>query len=172
MCYIVCVNKRGRNMTVYDYTAVTLDGKEVSLRDYTGKVLVIVNTASKCGFAPQLEQLQELFKDYQDKGLVILGFPSNQFMNQEPGSREEIAEVCQRNYGVSFPMFDKIKVNGPDAHPLYKHLTNEAGGLFSKKIKWNFTKFLVDAEGNVVERFAPKTSPIDMKPSIEKLLQQ
>lgn len=159
-------------MTVYDYSAVTIDGKEVSLKDYAGKVLVIVNTASKCGFAPQLEQLQELYKDYQDNGLVILGFPSNQFMNQEPGSNEEIAAVCQRNYGVSFPMFDKVKVNGPDAHPLYKHLTSQAGGLFSKNIKWNFTKFLVDAEGNVVERFAPKTSPLDMKPAIEKLLEQ
>ncbi|SDD08057.1 glutathione peroxidase [Terribacillus halophilus] len=157
-------------MTVYDYSAVTLEGKEVSLKDYAGKVLVIVNTASKCGFAPQLEQLQELYKEYQEKGLVILGFPSNQFMNQEPGSSKEIAAVCQRNYGVSFPMFEKVKVNGPDAHPLYKHLTSQASGLFTKSIKWNFTKFLVDAKGNVVERFAPKTSPLDMKPAIEKQL--
>ena len=156
---------------VYDFTANSLDGKPVSLRDYSGKVLLIVNTASKCGFTPQYEGLEALYQKYRDRGLALLGFPCNQFGAQEPGSAEEIGSFCQKNYGVSFPMFEKIDVNGEGAHPLYRWLKSNAKGLLGcEGIKWNFTKFLVDRNGNVIERFAPTTKPEDLKSNVEALL--
>lgn len=158
-------------MTVYDFSANSLEGKPVALSSFKGKVLVIVNTASKCGFTPQYEGLQKLYEQYKDKGLTILGFPCNQFGAQEPGSEPEIAEFCQRNYGVDFPMFEKVDVNGENAHPLYKYLSSEAPGLLNTEaIKWNFTKFLVDKNGRVVERFAPNVAPSDLASEVEKLL--
>lgn len=157
-------------MNIYDISAETLQGETKSLHDYKGKVLVIVNTASKCGFTPQFEGLQKLYETYHDKGLEVLGFPCDQFANQEPGTSEEIASFCQKNYGVSFQMFDKIDVKGPNAHPLFQLLTKEAKGLLSEDIKWNFTKFLVDRDGNVVKRYAPQTAPEKMTKDIEKLL--
>lgn len=157
--------------SVYDFTCDRLTGKPQDLADYKGKVLLIVNTASKCGFTPQFEGLETLFKDLKDKGLVILGFPCNQFGKQDPGNNDEIGEFCQINYGVSFPMFAKIDVNGPDASPLYKHLKAvKPGVLGTERIKWNFTKFLVDKDGNVVKRFAPKDKPEAIRSAIEALL--
>ncbi|HYX09415.1 MAG TPA: glutathione peroxidase [Bacteroidales bacterium] len=129
------------------------------MEDYKGKVLLIVNTASKCGFTPQYEGLQHLYDKYKEKGLVILGFPCNQFASQEPADNATINNFCKLNYGVTFPMFSKIKVNGRNAHPLYKFLKKNAGGLLVNTIKWNFTKFLIDREGNVVKRYAPSTTP-------------
>jgi glutathione peroxidase len=157
-------------MSIYNFTAKTITGEEKSLADYKGKVLLIVNVASKCGFTPQYKGLQELYETYKDKGLEILAFPCNQFLGQEPGTNEEIKEFCERNYGVTFPLFAKIDVNGPNAHPLYQYLTKEAPGFLTGAIKWNFTKFLVDREGNVVKRFAPATKPEELKEEIEKLL--
>ena len=157
--------------TVHEFEARSLEGKPVSLRDYDGKVMLIVNTASKCGFTPQYEGLEAIYKRYRDRGLVILGFPCNQFGEQEPGSADEIGAFCQKNYGVSFPMFDKIDVNGDHAHPLYQWLKKSAPGLLgSERIKWNFTKFLLDRQGNVVERYAPVTKPQDVAQDIETLL--
>ena len=156
---------------VYDYRAKSLDGREVPLSDYQGKVLLIVNTASRCGFTPQYAGLEELYKAYQDKGLAVLGFPCNQFGAQEPGTSAEIGTFCQKNYGVTFPMFEKIEVNGANAHPLWTYLKDEKPGLLgTKAIKWNFTKFLVDRAGEVVARFAPTDTPKSIKPAIEKLL--
>jgi glutathione peroxidase len=158
-------------MSVYDYSAETLDGKPAPLSAYRGKVLLIVNTASKCGFTPQYEGLEALYKQYADKGLVVLGFPCNQFGGQEPGNAEEIQNFCSLTYDVTFPMFGKIDVNGPKAHPLYDYLKHEKKGLLgSEGVKWNFTKFLVGRDGQVVERFAPTTKPADIAGSIEKLL--
>lgn len=157
--------------TIYDFNATDIQGEEVSLADYRGKVLLIVNTASKCGFTPQYEGLETLHKDLQDKGLVVLGFPCNQFGKQEPGDAEEIANFCKLTYDVNFPMFAKIDVNGEDAAPLYEFLKREARGLMgSKAIKWNFTKFLVDREGHVVRRFSPQTKPEHLRSAIEALL--
>lgn len=157
--------------SIYDFTATGIDGNEVSLADYRGKVLLIVNTASKCGFTPQYEGLETLYKDLQDKGLVVLGFPCNQFGKQEPGDAEEIANFCKLTYDVNFPMFAKIDVNGEDAAPLYEFLKREATGLMgSKAIKWNFTKFLVDREGNVVKRFGPQETPEKLRGAVEALL--
>ncbi len=157
--------------SIYDFVCTTGNGKEKPLADYRGKVILVVNTASKCGFTPQLEGLELLYEDLQAQGLEILGFPCNQFGKQDPGSNEEINEFCQLNYGVSFTMFDKIDVNGRDANPLFKYLKKEAkGALGSRRIKWNFTKFLIDAEGNVVKRYAPTKSPEDIRDDIEKLL--
>ncbi len=157
--------------TVYDFSARTIDGKTRKLADYRGKVLLVVNTASQCGFTPQYKGLEALYRKYKDKGLVVLGFPSNQFGAQEPGPDSEIAEFCEVNYGVTFPMFSKIDVNGDAAHPLYKYLTSEKKGLLgSEAIKWNFTKFLVDRKGNVVERYAPTTKPEDLAKDVEKAL--
>ncbi len=157
--------------TVYDFTAEKLEGGDQSLADYKGKVLLIVNTASKCGFTPQFEGLEKVYENLKDKGLVVLGFPCNQFASQDPGSNSEIGDFCQRNYGVSFPMFAKIDVNGSDAHPLYKFLSKEAKGILgSEAIKWNFTKFLVGRDGNVIDRYAPTTKPEDMVKDIEKAL--
>jgi len=158
-------------MSVYEYEARTSAGNEVKLSDYQGKVVLIVNTASKCGFTPQFQGLQELYDKYHDRGLEILGFPSNQFKEQDPGSNEEILEFCQLNYGVKFPMFEKVDVKGENAHPLFRYLSDEAPGLMgSKSVKWNFTKFLIDRDGKPVKRFAPQTSPDQLEKDIEKLL--
>jgi len=154
----------------YQITAKTLQGKEVCMNDYKGKTVLVVNTASKCGFTPQYKGLEELYQKYKDNGFVILGFPCNQFGKQEPGNEKQIAEGCLLNYGVSFPMFSKIDVNGSNSHPLYKFLKSKLTGIFGSKIKWNFTKFLIDSEGNPVERFAPTTSPKNIGKHIEKLL--
>jgi glutathione peroxidase len=157
--------------TVYDFSAKTIDGKTRKLGDYRGKVLLIVNTASKCGFTPQYKGLEALFKKYGKQGFAVLGFPSNQFGQQEPGPESEIAEFCEINYGVTFPLFAKVDVNGDSAHPLYKYLTSAKPGLLgSEAIKWNFTKFLVDREGNVVKRYAPTTDPNDIADDVVKLL--
>ncbi|HEY2885661.1 MAG TPA: glutathione peroxidase [Rhizomicrobium sp.] len=157
--------------SIYDFTAKSLQGKDVPLSEFRDKVLLIVNTASKCGFTPQYAGLETLYEKLNGKGLTILGFPCNQFGQQEPGGAEEIGAFCQMNYGVSFPMFDKIDVNGPKAHPLYQYLKNEQPGVLgTKNIKWNFTKFLVDRGGKVVDRFAPMTKPEDIEKSIAKVL--
>ncbi len=156
---------------IYSFKAPRLNGQEQSLADYEGKVMLVVNTASKCGFTPQYEGLEKIYQQYKDKGLVVLGFPCNQFGAQEPGGQEEIQEFCQLNYGVSFPMFDKIDVNGHNTHPLYEYLKKQATGVLgSESIKWNFTKFLVNRDGKVVDRFAPTTKPEDMARDIEALL--
>ena len=157
-------------MGLYDLSAKLNNGGTKELGDYKGKVLLIVNTASKCGFTPQYEGLQSLYAKYQERGLEVLGFPCDQFGHQEPGSDDEIHSFCQVNYGVNFPLFSKIEVNGKDAHPVFKFLKGEKGGLLGDGIKWNFTKFLVDKQGNVVERYAPTTSPKAIEPQIEKLL--
>jgi glutathione peroxidase len=157
--------------SVYDFTAKTLDGLDVSLGDYRGKVILIVNTASKCGFTPQYEGLEALYKSLGDKGLTVLGFPCNQFGAQEPGDATEIANFCSLTYDVSFPMFAKIDVNGPTAHPLYQYLKSAKKGLLgSEGIKWNFTKFLIDKKGEVVGRYAPTEKPEAMEGTIQKLL--
>lgn len=157
--------------TVYDFSGLNIKGEEVPLDQFKGKVMLIVNTASKCGFTPQYKGLEELYKNYKEKGLEILGFPCNQFGKQEPGNEEQITEFCELNFGVTFPLFKKIDVNGPDAHPLYKFLKNEAPGLLgSEAIKWNFTKFLVDQNGKVVKRFAPTDTPEKIEKHVQKLL--
>lgn len=157
--------------SIYEHEATSLDGKPVRLDDYKGKVILVVNTASECGFTPQFEGLEKLFEQYRDRGLVVLGFPCNQFGGQEPGSAVEIGAFCQKNYGVSFPMFEKIDVNGDAAHPLYRWLKQSAPGLLgSERIKWNFTKFLVDRAGQVKARYAPVTKPEQLKQDIEALL--
>ncbi len=147
------------NRKFYSFSAIDLQGNEVSMKDYSGKTILVVNTASKCGFTPQLDGLEELYKKYKNEGLVILGFPCNQFGNQEPGDERSIAEGCVLNYGVTFPMFSKVEVNGKNAHPLFTYLKNKLSGLFGKRIKWNFTKFLIDKTGNPVKRFSPTTKP-------------
>jgi len=157
-------------MSVYDFTAKLNNGADQSLVAYKGKVLLIVNTASQCGFTPQYKGLQELYAKYHDQGLEVLGFPCDQFGHQEPGSDEEIKSFCGLNYGVTFPLFSKIEVNGDNADPLYKFLKSEKGGLLGDKIKWNFTKFLIDKQGNVVDRFAPTTTPEKMASDIEREL--
>ncbi|MEF8713579.1 MAG: glutathione peroxidase [Accumulibacter sp.] len=155
----------------HEFSAERLAGGSQSMADYAGKVLLIVNTASHCGFTPQYAALEALYQRYRERGLVVLGFPCNQFGSQEPGEAEEIASFCQKNYGVSFPMFAKIEVNGNEAHPLYQYLKKAAPGLLgSEGIKWNFTKFLVDRQGEVVERYAPATAPESIARDIEKLL--
>lgn len=155
---------------IYDFSVEKLEGGTQDFGDYAGKVLVIVNTASKCGFTPQFEGLEKLHQDYADQGLVVVGFPCNQFASQDPGSNSEIGEFCQRNYGVSFPMMAKVDVRGSDAHPLYKYLTSETKGLLGEGIKWNFTKFLVGKDGKVLARYAPTTKPSKMAKDIEKAL--
>lgn len=158
------------NMSVYTYEAKTIRGADKRLSEYKGHVLLIVNTASKCGFTPQYKDLQELYETYHDQGLEVLGFPSNQFMGQEPGTNEEIEQFCEVNYGVTFPMFAKTDVKGSNAHPLFQYLTKSAPGLLSKEVKWNFTKFLVNKKGNVVKRYAPTTNPKNIVKDIERLL--
>ena len=156
--------------TLSDFSAKTLDGREQDLADYLGQVVLVVNTASQCGLTPQFAGLETLYEKYVDQGLVILGFPCNQFAGQEPGTAEEIGAFCQRNYGVSFPMFDKIDVNGDNAHPLYQWLRTEKGGLLGDAIKWNFTKFLIGRDGQVIKRYAPTTDPEKLSGDIEKAL--
>ena len=158
-------------MSIHDFQARTLDGEEKNLADFRGKVLLIVNTASKCGFTPQYQGLQKLYDNFADRGLEVLGFPCNQFGHQEPGGAGEIGAFCEKNYGVGFPMFDKIDVNGDDAHPLFRFLKAEAPGVLgTEAIKWNFTKFLVDRDGRVVRRYAPKDKPEKTADDIEALL--
>ena len=157
--------------SLYDFEAQPMSGPAVPLRQFEGKVLLIVNTASACGFTPQFGGLEELHKSYAGKGLAVLGFPCNQFGSQDPGADGEIEQFCQLNYGVSFPMMSKIDVNGPAAHPLYKWLSAEAPGLLgSKSIKWNFTKFLVGKDGKVIRRYAPTDKPADLAKDIEAAL--
>jgi len=159
-------------MKFYDFSAKEMDGKEIKMEEYKGKVVLVVNTASKCGLTPQFTGLEELYKEYNEKGFEILGFPCNQFAKQDAGSNEEINNFCLLNYGVSFTMFEKIEVNGSNAHPLYKYLKSEAKGLISKEIKWNFTKFLIDSDGNVIKRYGPTTNPLSIKSDIEELLKK
>ncbi|MEW5879209.1 MAG: glutathione peroxidase [Pseudomonadota bacterium] len=157
--------------TVYDFSAKTLDGKPKKLADFKGKVLLIVNTASRCGFTPQYKGLEALYRRFAKRGFVVLGFPCNQFGAQEPGSESEIAEFCETNYGVTFPLFAKVDVNGENAHPLFKYLTSAKPGLLgSEAIKWNFTKFLIGRDGKVIARYAPTTKPEDIAADIEKAL--
>lgn len=158
------------NVSVYDFKARTIDGGEKSLGNYKGKVLLIVNVASKCGYTPQYEGLQQLYEKYGNKGLEILAFPCNQFGAQEPGSNDEIKQFCSLNYHVTFQLFDKIDVNGPNQHPLYKYLKSVQSGLITDDIKWNFTKFLVDRNGKPVDRFAPQTTPAGIEDKIKSLL--
>lgn len=157
-------------MGFYDYEAMDIDGNNVSMQDYEGKVVLVVNTASKCGYTPQFEGLEQLYKDYKDRGFEVLGFPCNQFGGQDPGSDEEILGFCELNYGVTFKMFSKVKVNGKEAHPLWVYLKEAQGGVLGDRIKWNFTKFLIDREGNVIERFASATKPEEIRGDIEALL--
>jgi glutathione peroxidase len=157
--------------SIYDFTAKTLDGGDVPLADYRGKVLLIVNTASKCGFTPQYEGLEALYRAHAKDGLVVLGFPCNQFGGQEPGGADEIGAFCQKNYGVSFPMFEKIEVNGAGAHPLYRYLTGEKRGfLGTRNIKWNFTKFLIGRDGRVAGRYGSTTKPEKLEGAVRALL--
>lgn len=156
--------------TIYDFSAQTLTGETQDFSEYQGKVLLIVNTASKCGFTPQFEGLEKLFEQYKEQGLVVIGFPCNQFGSQEPGEADEIGAFCQKNYGVSFPMMEKIDVNGKDAHPIYNWLKEQQGGFLTDGIKWNFTKFLIGRDGQVIDRYAPTTKPEDIKEDIENAL--
>jgi glutathione peroxidase len=158
------------NNQFYQFIAKSLQGKEIAMDTYKGKTVLIVNTASKCGFTPQFEGLEKLYEKYKDKGFVILGFPCNQFANQEPGDEKSISEGCLLNYGVTFPMFSKIEVNGENAHPVYKYLKKELNGVFGSKIKWNFTKFLIDADGKPVKRFSPSTTPEKIDKYLERFL--
>ena len=154
----------------YDFTAETLEGQPAPLAEHKGEVMLIVNTASKCGFTPQYAGLEALYRKYKDRGLTILGFPCNQFGAQEPGNAEEIASFCSLTYDVSFPMMRKVDVNGPAAHPLYAWLKGEKGGILGSGIKWNFTKFLIDREGRVVGRFAPTATPQSLEGAVEAVL--
>jgi glutathione peroxidase len=156
--------------TLSDFTVRAIDGSEQSLSDYAGKVVLIVNTASQCGFTPQYAGLERLWQDHRDEGFVVLGFPCNQFGGQEPGSEDEIAAFCETSFGVSFPMFAKVDVNGGDADPLFVWLKDEKGGLLGDRIKWNFTKFLVGRDGRVIERYAPQTAPADLAEDIAAAL--
>ena len=156
--------------TIYDFKALNNKGAEVDFADYKGKVLLIVNTASKCGFTPQYDGLEELWKKYKDQGLVVIGFPCDQFAHQEPGTDAEIAEFCRLNHGVTFPLMSKIDVNGDNAHPIYQYLKSETKGLFGSAIKWNFTKFLISRDGSRIERFAPMATPASLEEKIKALL--
>jgi glutathione peroxidase len=158
--------------TIYDFIVEDANGKSIPLSQYKDKVLLIVNVASKCGFTPQYEGLQKLYSEFHDKGFEILGFPCNQFANQENGSNEEIQQFCKLNYGVTFPIFAKIHVNGKDSHPLYKYLRSKTGTRLGSLIKWNFTKFLIAKDGSIFKRFEPNVNPQDMAPFIEALLQE
>jgi glutathione peroxidase len=158
------------NNNFYQFKANSLQGKEVHMEEFKGKTVLVVNTASKCGLTPQYEGLENLYQKYGDKGFTVLGFPCNQFANQEPGDEEAIAEVCQINYGVTFPMFAKVDVNGEGAHPIFKYLKKELGGWFGSKIKWNFTKFLIDANGKPIKRFSPTTKPEEIDKYLEKII--
>ena len=157
-------------MSIYDIQLKKISKKITTLRDYEGKVLLIVNTASKCGFTPQYKELEALYKKLGNEKFEVLGFPCNQFGNQEPGEGEEIHSFCEINFGVTFPLFEKVDVKGPNAHPLFKHLCEQKKGLLGGEIKWNFTKFLIDSKGNVVDRFAPTTSPLKLEKKIVELI--
>ena len=156
--------------TIYDFKALNNKGAEVDFADYKGKVLLIVNTASKCGFTPQYDGLEDLWKKYKDQGLVVVGFPCDQFAHQEPGTDAEIAEFCRLNHGVTFPLMSKIDVNGDNAHPIFKYLKSQTSGLLGRSIKWNFTKFLISRKGNIIERFSPMTTPASLEAKIQSLL--
>ncbi|HMM01921.1 MAG: glutathione peroxidase [Dysgonomonas sp.] len=156
--------------TIYDFTAKNNKGKDMDFTQFKGKVLLIINTASKCGFTPQYKGLEELYKKYKDQGLAVIGFPCDQFGHQEPGSNEEIASFCEMNYGVSFPIMEKIEVNGKNASPIFKYLKSKAGGLFGSRIKWNFTKFLISRDGQTIKRFSPIKNPKSLEKYIEKML--
>ena len=156
--------------TIYDFTAEAMDGSMQPLADFEGQVLLVVNTASKCGFTPQFEGLEALNEQYKAQGLTVIGFPCNQFGSQDPGSNDEIGAFCQKNYGVSFPMMAKVDVNGAEAHPIFKWLKDQKGGLLTDGIKWNFTKFLIGSDGQVIDRYAPTTKPDAIKADIEKAL--
>lgn len=155
---------------IYEYSAKQLDGSLLDFNQYQGEVLLIVNTASKCGFTPQFAGLESLYQQYKDQGLTVIGFPCNQFGAQDPGSDDEIGDFCQKNYGVSFPMMAKVDVNGSDAHPIFDWLKAQKGGVLTDAIKWNFTKFLIGRDGKVIDRYAPTTKPEAMKADIEKAL--
>jgi glutathione peroxidase len=157
-------------MSIYNFEAKTIQGETIKLNEYQGKVIVIVNTASKCGLTPQYKGLEELYQKYKDKGLVVLGFPCNQFGGQEPGEAKDISEFCEINYGVSFQIFDKVEVNGTNEHPLFSYLKKELPTLLGRSIKWNFTKFVIDKSGKPVKRFAPTVSPSKMEKLISKLI--
>lgn len=160
-------------MSIYDIGIETAKGEQETLAPYKGKVMLIVNTATKCGLAPQFDGLEKLHQDYKDKGLAVLGFPCGQFLNQEPGDNSQIQQACKLNFGVTFPLYGKVNVNGGEAHPLYRHLKDRAkGALGTKAIKWNFTKFLVDREGRVVKRFAPTDKPEQIEGEIARLLNE
>jgi glutathione peroxidase len=168
---VITIEAGGAMMSIYQFNAVKADGTDVSLMEYEGEVLLIVNTASKCGFTPQFKELQEIYESHHREGLQVLGFPCNQFMNQDPGSNEEIQQFCQLNYGVSFPMFAKVDVNGKNADPIFQYLTEEAPGMLGMKaVKWNFTKFLVNKKGEVVKRYSPNTNPKEILSDIEEEL--
>ena len=156
--------------TLHDFAATAIDGQQIDLSSYDGSVVLVVNTASKCGFTPQYQGLQELYDAYGERGFTVLGFPCDQFAHQEPGTEDEIAAFCERNYGVSFPMFAKVEVNGKGAHPLYQWLKDQKGGLVGGAIKWNFTKFLVGRDGRVLDRYAPTTEPAKIADDIERAL--
>ena len=174
LLFILSINTFAKDApmkTIYDFEIKTITGTETTLQEYKGKVMLIVNVASKCGYTPQYDGLESLYKKYQDKGFVVLGFPCNQFGSQEPASESEIQNFCRVNFGVTFPMFAKIDVNGDDAHPLYKYLKSAKPGILgTETIKWNFTKFLIDKEGNIIKRFGSSTKPIDIEREIETLL--
>lgn len=155
---------------IYQFEAELLEGENKSFSDYEGKVLLIVNTASKCGFTPQFAGLEKVYEKYKDQGLEVLGFPCNQFGGQDPGTNGQIGTYCQRNYGVSFPMFAKVNVKGPEAHVIFRYLTNNSKGILGSGIKWNFTKFLINKKGEVINRYAPTTKPEDIEQDIEKAL--
>lgn len=157
-------------MNFYELEAKKMNGQMIKMEQYKGNVVLVVNTASKCGLTPQFKELEELYQTYHSKGLEILGFPCNQFAKQDSGSNQEIQEFCQLNYGVTFNMFEKIEVNGAHAHPIYRYLKQEVKGLFGSEIKWNFTKFLIERDGNVIKRYAPTVKPSKIANDIEKLL--
>ncbi|WP_416150458.1 glutathione peroxidase [Salipaludibacillus sp. HK11] len=156
--------------TVYEFSVQKPNDEEISLDTYQGNIILIVNTATKCGLAPQFKELETLYQKYKDRGVEVLGFPSNQFMNQEPVDDKDMTETCELNFGVTFPLFKKINVNGKEAHPLYNHLKQEGKGILGSEIKWNFTKFLIDQNGKVVKRYSPQTSPSKIEKDIEKLI--
>ncbi len=165
-------NDMSENKTVYDFTAKNIDGEDVNLTDYEGKVLLIVNTASECGFTPQYEGLQKIYAQYKDQGFEVLAFPCNQFGGQEPGEGSDIKEFCSTKFSTTFPLFDKIDVNGDNAHPLYTYLKSEQSGLVTDDIKWNFTKFLIGKDGVPINRYAPQTTPAKIGPDIDKELKK
>ena len=167
ICAIACT---GGKTTIYDFTAESNAGEQVNFKDYKGKVLLVVNTASKCGFTPQYDGLEALYKKYKDQGFVVIGFPCDQFGHQEPGTNAEIEEFCRLNHGVTFPLMAKIEVNGDNAHPIYKYLKDQTKGILGSAIKWNFTKFLINRDGSVIKRYGPAVKPEKMEKDIQAML--